>query len=690
MSYENLEQNKIFSNQIYKDFDALNNLTSEELREFINLVTIQGNNTTAIYTNNDGGKLVSDDNRNNRIKLFLLKENGYTDVELFFSLNILIYLGDLYQKKAAPPFVFSSFDEINQEKNLNNQNRLTWLLNEGFRTEILNTHGEPIELNWGVNNFDTPRSYIVNNPITSEINYEDYINALYLIFEKLQQDRNLIIDSNFDLLDFINYTSTTLEVNEIIEIVDVVDRKIKFKITRQTVESGAVTTQTTTVGSLGSGTGTTQTNTDPFIGYRQIDKSKVEKKNVKEGFTSINNYIKPRNTTQNATEKSKKYNINSENILRFNEKIPETLAINKIGKNIVKQTISIDSRHRNNYYETLSSSYSINLPERQKDVLEMAIVAVEMPMTFYSISEYLGNNTMLVIADSSLNSASVPINSVSYINSNNNVVDFEPVAMAWRVKLEDGNYDTKSWLTDKLTIERSMNRSLTLAIPGAINKDGDFAAFETPLEKDRLNSDFNGTKDIRYTINKINGKSVFSTPLPPEFKRNTSYEYNQKNISKIRFCVDTHGNLDSVTSIQKRMGWAIGFRAAEYVVGASELSNSRFSAVSEGIGFISSLRYGFLSIEDYQNNAHPSLIVAFNDYIIDKKIMTRLCLAPLRLGHDLSSRETGFISHRRTPRNYFKPVNIDKLTIKLFDEYGRIIDLNNMDWSLTVAFSKLY
>lgn len=675
MSYENLEQNKIFSNQIYKDFDALNNLSREELREFINLVTIQGNNITP-YTNNDGGKLVYDDNATNRIKLFLLKENGYTDVELFFSLNILIYLGDLYQKKALPPFVFTSFDDINKETNLNGENRLSWLLNEGFRTEILNTDGEPIELNWGVNNFDTPRSDIINNPETSEINYEDYISALDLIFQKLEQDRNRISDTNIDLLDFINYTSTTLEVDEIIEIVDVVDRRIKLKITRQTVDSGVVTNR--------GGGG------ENFIGYRQIDKSKVEKKSIKEGFTSINSYVKPMNANKNATKKSKKYNINSENILRFNEKIPETLAINKIGKNIVKQTISIDSRHRNNYYETLSSSYSINLPERQKDVLEMAIVAVEMPMTFYSISEYLGNNTMLVIADSSLNSASVPINSVSYINSNNNVVDFEPVAMAWRVKLEDGNYDTKSWLTDKLTIERSMNRSLTLAIPGAINKDGDFAAFERPLGKDWLNSDFNGTKDIRYTINKINGKSVFSTPLPPDFKRNTSYEYNKKNISKIRFCVDAHGNFDSITNIQKKMGWAIGFRAAEYVVGASELSKSRFSAVSEGIGFISSLRYGFLSIEDYQNNAHPSLMVAFNDYIIDKKIMTRLCLAPLRLGHDLSSRETGFISHRRTPRNYFKPVNIDKLTIKLFDEYGRIIDLNNMDWSLTVEFSKLY
>ena len=661
MSYDNLLQNSIFSNKTHQDFDALNNLTKEELRVFINLVTIHGS------TN---GSLLHENNISDSIKLFLLDPNGYTDVKLFFSLNILIYLGDLYQKKALEEFVFTSFEDLNED------NRLSLLLAEGFRTEILNTNGQPIELNWGVKNIDTPKDIVTKYPYTSEINYEEYIRALENIFHKLAQRASIVID-DIDLIEFINYTSTTLQVDDIDNVNE--NRTIKLKITQQILGNIAITSQTNT----GSGS-------ESFIGYRQIDKPIQRKKNVKEGFTSINSYIKPISNSQNANKKPKKYNINSENILRFYEKIPDTLTTNKIGKNVIKQTISIDSRHRNNYYETLSTSYSINLPERQKDVLEMAIVAVEMPMSFYSISEYLGNNTMLVIADSSLNSGSVPINSVSYVNSSNNIIDFEPVSIAWRVKLEDGNYDTKSWMTDKLTIERSMNRSLTLAIPGAINKDGKFAAFETPLEKDWLNSNFNGTKDIRYTINKINGKSVFSTPLPSEFNRNTSYEYNTKNITKIRFCVDTHGNFDTNTDIHKRMGWAIGFRAAEYVVGASELSHSRFSAVSEGVGFISSLRYGFLSIEDYQNNAHPSLMVAFNDYIIDKKIMTRLCLAPLRLGHDLSSRETGFISHRRTPRNYFKPVDIDKLTIKLFDEYGRIIDLNNMDWSLTVEFSKLY
>ena len=105
MSYENLVGNSIFSNETYQDFNTLNNLTREELREFINLVTIQGNNNY-FYTNYGGGNLINDENPNNRIKLFLLKRNGYTDVELFFSLNILIYLGDLYQKKSITTICF--------------------------------------------------------------------------------------------------------------------------------------------------------------------------------------------------------------------------------------------------------------------------------------------------------------------------------------------------------------------------------------------------------------------------------------------------------------------------------------------------------------------------------------------------------------------------------------------------------
>ena len=41
-------------------------------------------------------------------------------------------------------------------------------------------------------------------------------------------------------------------------------------------------------------------------------------------------------------------------------------------------------------------------------------------------------------------------------------------------------------------------------------------------------------------------------------------------------------------------------------------------------------------------------------------------------------------------RTYFGPVDIDRLKIQLLDEYGRVIDLNYMDWSMSLIFETLY
>jgi hypothetical protein len=40
-----------------------------------------------------------------------------------------------------------------------------------------------------------------------------------------------------------------------------------------------------------------------------------------------------------------------------------------------------------------------------------------------------------------------------------------------------------------------------------------------------------------------------------------------------------------------------------------------------------------------------------------------------------------------TPREYYGPVNIEKMQIQMLDEYGRIINLNNMDFSFCLTFT---
>ena len=41
-------------------------------------------------------------------------------------------------------------------------------------------------------------------------------------------------------------------------------------------------------------------------------------------------------------------------------------------------------------------------------------------------------------------------------------------------------------------------------------------------------------------------------------------------------------------------------------------------------------------------------------------------------------------------RQYFGPVNINKVNIQLLDEYGRILDMHSMDYSFCVTFNVVY
>jgi hypothetical protein len=146
------------------------------------------------------------------------------------------------------------------------------------------------------------------------------------------------------------------------------------------------------------------------------------------------------------------------------------------------------------------------------------------------------------------------------------------------------------------------------------------------------------------------------------------------------------------TSIQLRLGWQLGFRAAEYVCTPSTVLNTNATCVSEGICLIAGPRYGFLAIDDHQKNTGPAYMVAFGNSILQNNIITRINLAALqsKVGIYQSSSDEGLTTEVNRTREYFGPVDIQRLRVTLYDEYGRIIDLNNMDWSFSLAFEILY
>ena len=113
----------------------------------------------------------------------------------------------------------------------------------------------------------------------------------------------------------------------------------------------------------------------------------------------------------------------------------------------------------------------------------------------------------------------------------------------------------------------------------------------------------------------------------------------------------------------------------------------RASVLSEGLRFSSGARYGFISINDYKTNSKSEIQVVYNDSVFDDHIIARMNLIPIT-ANTLSVRDSGMSKLLNKTRRYKVPVDIQKFTIKLYDEYGRIIDMNNMDWSFTLEFEK--
>jgi hypothetical protein len=85
-------------------------------------------------------------------------------------------------------------------------------------------------------------------------------------------------------------------------------------------------------------------------------------------------------------------------------------------------------------------------------------------------------------------------------------------------------------------------------------------------------------------------------------------------------------------------------------------------------------------------------MVAYANSILQDNIITRINLAELQadVGVYQSSSDPGLSTQLNRTREYFGPVDIQRLHISVYDEFGRIIDLNYMDWSITLAFELLY
>lgn len=287
--------------------------------------------------------------------------------------------------------------------------------------------------------------------------------------------------------------------------------------------------------------------------------------------------------------------------------------INPIKKKTNTLNLNIDSRFRDNYYSTSSSNFMVQLSMQLSDVLSIQLSAIELPITFYTVSKQFGNNFFTVkLTDT---------NEMQIVN------------------IPDGNY-TNTGIIDVI------NNALSLLT-------GNFAKILFVIN---INGSVNGS-----------GQTMVGCEIgEPTF----DFELN--------FQADKYGNDDKNTPLPLKFGWILGFRNGIYT------NNQNY--VSEAVVNTTGPNYVYLVIDDYNNSVNNSFYSAFNSSLLNKNILARISLnAPAFTV--LSQNSLRLIT---TPREYYGPVNIQSMNVQLLDGYGRIVDLNNMDYSFCLTMTIVY
>lgn len=344
----------------------------------------------------------------------------------------------------------------------------------------------------------------------------------------------------------------------------------------------------------------------------------------------------------------------------------------------VKTTITgmnIDSRFRDNYYSTRASNYVLHLPQRQKKVVSLRIATTEIPVSWYAVSRRRGDANFVIrttkAAPISGTNNAFDYSDITNLSESNNINLNGNYYTAWLVTLPDGNYEMDFQKESNAEdIRTAINKAISLAQPGYMHEEtGIFYG-------DASGTNLNPENDICFDILRVSGRSSFAIPS------NGSSQFSTEGYA-IEFAVSENGSLNLSENIQLRLGWQLGFRLGRY---------QAFSMLSEGVCMLSGPRYIFVAIEDGQKNTGNSFIAAYSQSSLDKNIMTRINAANLMddVGVFKSASDPGLSNQLNRTREYFGPVNIDRLRISLLDEYGRELELNNMDWSMTLVFEHLY
>lgn len=374
---------------------------------------------------------------------------------------------------------------------------------------------------------------------------------------------------------------------------------------------------------------------------------------------------------------------------------------------VIKKELVINSLFRDNYDNTTPNNFTFFLPEYVKNVSSITLTKVSIPKLLYNVSDNLGSNSFTIYKYQLTGSISMSLKET------------------YTIFIPNGNYTIEE-ITNLINFDLSVN-GLTGDINAhynTINKKfyfsfntkgiNDYIFDFTPLECDSMKcTNNNNFKLIKGALGWILGyrNTIYSTfAYNSQFLTSIESEttkYNEIALNWIRSNMITntlsmlkYSTNNASLSLLKNVGCTIN-DSTSFIKSVVNLpygnSNNDFKKLDvSGSNICSTTKYTnmkafesesaynlnftkaiFIYINDFNNNHIQNILAPFNDSLLESNIIAKINIDNDDYNHmecilENSSRECCGLS------------NIKKLEIKLFDELGRLIDINDNNVIITL------
>lgn len=365
--------------------------------------------------------------------------------------------------------------------------------------------------------------------------------------------------------------------------------------------------------------------------------------------------------------------------------------LNPTLKNITQRFVNIDSQYTSSGIN--NSEFSIRLSERLTNVLSIRLYSYQIPYSWYLVNSAYGNNCFWIKIKDKIITITIADGSYTYSQLESQI----------GTSLEDADFQ---FANSPCTIDIK-SKMMTFNLNGGIYQNETIEANDTSIVFfSPLNNEIHcKTSYMNETFGWLCGFRVMETRVSSDGNRadvmvslnHTKYlllvidDYNQNHVNSSTISIAPSDNIvkppqpsEDTPRICEQVNPV--FTESELLsdgyVHSSHVKRNTYLPTEPRTLTNAQLQ----SLNQTEANKSQLSFLRPSPHISDV-----LAIIPIKVSSELGSLCVDLTgSLQESIRNYFGPVNVDKIKVRLLNDKGVPIDLNGREWSLTLIFDCLY